>query len=112
MYKRKKIQPKESEDERIPSDLKDKVLLLFGKMDVDGSKSLDRQEALTYWSKNFAKLNTMELFEEVDKNDDNKIEQSEWLEFWIRVYESGRSKEEVITVVRTLIITIFRLINY
>jgi len=41
----------------------------------------------------------MELFNEVDKNDDNSIQEDEWMEFWARVYESGHTKEEIISVV-------------
>ena len=39
-------------------------------IDTDGSKTIDREETLRFWSKNFPKLNSNELFDQVDKNND------------------------------------------
>ena len=77
----------------MPKDIEDKVLKLFRLIDTDGSKTIDRAETLKYWSKNFAKLNTNELFTNVDKNDDNDIQESEWLEFWQRVLITHKVEE-------------------
>jgi Ca2+-binding EF-hand superfamily protein len=59
---------------------------LFQMIDVDGSKTIDRNETLNFWSKNFAKLNTNELFDQVDENNDGSIQLMEWVEFWTNVY--------------------------
>ena len=54
----------------MPQDLRDKCLELFRKIDVDGSKSIDKQETMKFWGSKFAQLNSDELFASVDKNDD------------------------------------------
>jgi Ca2+-binding EF-hand superfamily protein len=64
-------------------------------IDVDGSKTIDREETLKFWGKNFPKLNTQELFSQVDRNGDGSIQLDEWLEFWELVLKSGHSQEEV-----------------
>jgi Ca2+-binding EF-hand superfamily protein len=71
------------------------VLKLFSLIDVDGSKTIDKEETLKFWSKNFAKLNTTELFDQVDKNNDGSIQIDEWIEFWTLVYNSGHDEEEI-----------------
>ena len=92
----------------MPSHLKQKVLQLSQLIDTDGSKTIDREETLRFWSKNFPKLNSNELFDQVDKNNDGSIQLDEWLEFWSIVIRSGYSEDEVCAEVRFAIIyTIF-----
>ena len=79
----------------MPSKLEEKVRKLFSMIDVDDSKTIDREETLKFWSKGFAKINSKVLFEQVDKNNDGTIQLDEWLEFWRVVYESGYEEEEV-----------------
>ncbi len=64
-------------------------------IDVDGSKTIDRDETLKFWSKNFPKLNSQELFSQVDKNNDGSIQLNEWIEFWTIVLNSGHDEEEI-----------------
>ena len=64
-------------------------------IDVDDSKTIDREETLKFWSKGFAKINSKVLFEQVDKNNDGAIQLEEWIEFWRVVYESGYDEEEI-----------------
>ena len=80
---------------QMPPKLEEKVRKLFSLIDVDDSKTIDREETLKFWSKGFAKINSTCLFEQVDKNNDGTIQLEEWLEFWRVVYESGYSEEEV-----------------
>ena len=80
---------------QMPPKLEEKVRKLFSLIDVDDSKTIDREETLKFWSKGFAKINSTVLFEQVDKNNDGTIQLEEWLEFWRVVYESGYSEEEV-----------------
>lgn len=68
---------------------------LFQLIDVDGSKTIDREETLKFWSQNFPKLNSNELFNQVDKNNDGSIQLSEWIEFWTIVLNSGHSEDEI-----------------
>lgn len=79
--------------------IKAKVLELFKLIDIDNSKTIDRDETLKFWSKNFPKLNSNELFDQVDKNNDGAIQLEEWLEFWEIVFNSGYSEEELISEV-------------
>ena len=80
---------------QMPPKLEEKVRKLFSLIDVDNSKTIDREETLKFWSKGFAKINSTCLFEQVDKNNDGTIQFEEWLEFWRIVYESGYSEEEI-----------------
>lgn len=64
-------------------------------IDVDGSKTIDREETLKFWSKNFPKLNSNELFDQVDKNNDGSIQVNEWVEFWAIVLNSGHTEDEI-----------------
>jgi Ca2+-binding EF-hand superfamily protein len=68
---------------------------LFNIIDVDGSKTIDREETLKFWSKNFPKLNSNELFDQVDINNDGSIQLSEWIQFWTIVLQSGHTEEEI-----------------
>ena len=80
---------------QLPSKVKEKVLKLFKLIDTDGSKTIDREETLKFWSRNFPKLNSNELFDQVDKNNDGSIQLEEWVEFWRIVYKSGYSESEI-----------------
>lgn len=75
--------------------MKEKALKLFNMIDVDGSKSIDKKETLAFWSKNFPKLNSNELFDQVDKNDDGSIQLNEWMDFWELVLNSGHNEDEL-----------------
>jgi Ca2+-binding EF-hand superfamily protein len=87
----------------MPSDLKEKSLELFRKIDVDGSKSIDREETLKFWGTKFAQLNANELFSSVDKNNDGSIQEDEWVEFWYNVYKAGHSKDEIIFEINNIL---------
>ena len=79
----------------MPPKLEEKVTKLFKMIDVDDSKTIDREETLKFWSKGFAKINSGVLFEQVDKNNDGTIQFEEWMEFWRVVYESGYDEDEI-----------------
>ena len=79
----------------MPEKLEEKVRKLFSMIDVDDSKTIDREETLKFWSKGFAKINSSVLFDQVDKNNDGSIQFEEWYEFWRHVYESGYDEEEI-----------------
>mmetsp|Transcript_66328 Transcript_66328/g.76964 ORF Transcript_66328/g.76964 Transcript_66328/m.76964 type:complete len:132 (-) Transcript_66328:119-514(-) len=72
-----------------------KVLKVFQKIDVDGSKSIDKAETLKFWKNNFAKLNTEALFSSVDADNNGLITQDEWIAFWEEVKNSGHTEEEI-----------------
>lgn len=50
-----------------------KVQEVFGIFDEDGSKVIDKKEALNHWHTAFGKLSATELFNVVDLNNDGKI---------------------------------------
>jgi Ca2+-binding EF-hand superfamily protein len=64
-------------------------------IDTDSSHTIDKEETLKFWSKNFPKLNSNELFAQVDKNQDGSIQLNEWLDFWVLVLQAGHSEEEI-----------------
>ena len=80
---------------KLPNNIKLKALNLFNKIDIDGSNTIDRNETLNFWSKNFPKINSNEFFDQVDKNKDGTIQLEEWLEFWAVVFSSGYTEEEI-----------------
>lgn len=49
---------------------------------MDGNKSIDKEETLKFWKSNFAKINTDELFKNVDIDNNGEISESEWIKFW------------------------------
>ena len=81
--------------QELPSRLKEKVDKLFRLIDIDDSKTIDRDETLKFWSSNFAKINSSVLFDQVDENNDGSIQYEEWVEFWTIVYDSGYSEDEI-----------------
>ena len=87
----------------LPPKLQETVETLFKLIDVDNSKTIDRDETLKFWSSNFAKINSSVLFDQVDKNNDGSIQYEEWLEFWRVVYESGYSEDEICTELDNMI---------
>ncbi len=80
---------------QLPEDVLKKALKLFSLIDIDGSKTIDKEETLKFWSSSFARLNSNELFSQVDKNNDGTIQLEEWIEFWTSVYNSGYSQKEI-----------------
>ena len=83
--------------QQLPPKLFEKVDKLFKLIDIDDSKTIDRDETLKFWSSNFAKINSAVLFDQVDTNNDGSIQYEEWLDFWRIVYDSGYSEEEICT---------------
>ena len=81
--------------QQLPTKLKEKVDTLFRLIDIDNSKTIDKDETLKFWSSNFAKINSCVLFDQVDKNNDGSIQYDEWIEFWSTVYDSGYSEDEI-----------------
>jgi Ca2+-binding EF-hand superfamily protein len=90
----------------LSDELYRRVHEIFSKIDVDGSKTIDKEETLKYWyphpapitknrKSNFAKLNTEALFNAVDKDGNGSIDLDEWLDFWKAVKNAGHNEEEI-----------------
>ena len=70
----------------------DEVFKIF---DKDGSRTIEKDEAVKHWSRNFGKLSAQEFFNTVDYNHDGQIQYSEFLDFWCIVKGAGHSEEEI-----------------
>eukprot|EP00343_Euplotes_focardii_P002412 CAMPEP_0205807164 /NCGR_PEP_ID=MMETSP0205-20121125/10863_1 /ASSEMBLY_ACC=CAM_ASM_000278 /TAXON_ID=36767 /ORGANISM="Euplotes focardii, Strain TN1" /LENGTH=86 /DNA_ID=CAMNT_0053081059 /DNA_START=101 /DNA_END=362 /DNA_ORIENTATION=+ len=57
--------------------------------------TIDREEAIAYWGKTYAKINAKELFNSVDFYNDGEISYDEWVDFWQIVKGAGHSDEEI-----------------
>eukprot|EP00347_Sterkiella_histriomuscorum_P013915 403362872 len=68
---------------------------VFKIFDKDGSKTIDKDEAVKHWSKNFGKISANEFFNTVDYNHDGQIQYDEFVDFWKIVKGSGHSEEEI-----------------
>ena len=81
--------------EPLSANLQEKVLQIFRDIDIDNSKTIDKEETIKWWNHNFARINTNALFDTVDINNDGEINEQEWLEFWNTVKAHGRTEEEI-----------------
>jgi len=79
----------------ISQDLVDLLKAFFDKMDQNGDGSVTKEEAIAFWGKNFAKVNSNSMFNEVDENGDESITWEEFLEFWKNVVSSGYDPDDV-----------------
>ena len=68
---------------------------LFDLIDMNNSKTIERDETLKFWSSNFPIINSNELFNEVDKNNNGEIDLDEWIEYWTIVSNSGYPEYEI-----------------
>ena len=71
-------------------------------MDEDGSQSISKDEAISYWEKNFAKVNAEAFFKTVDFDKSGTISFDEWIDFWRVVKGHGHSEEEIMEEVSYL----------
>ena len=69
---------------------------MFGIFDIDGSHSIDKNEALNHWKNAFGKISAKEFFNTVDVNNDGEISLEEFLDFWREVKAAGHSEEEIL----------------
>lgn len=81
--------------ETLPESILMKLTAFFNKLDVDDDKEITREEAISHWGKNFAKINAEAMFNEVDVDKDGKVTIEEWYEFWQNVLKHGYTAEEV-----------------
>eukprot|EP01016_Furgasonia_blochmanni_P043033 TRINITY_DN578_c0_g1_i11.p3 TRINITY_DN578_c0_g1~~TRINITY_DN578_c0_g1_i11.p3 ORF type:complete len:116 (-),score=17.85 TRINITY_DN578_c0_g1_i11:367-714(-) len=64
-------------------------------IDINDSKTIDKEETLKFWKSNFAKLNTEALFKAVDIDKNGNISEDEWVAFWEVVKKSGHTEKEI-----------------
>jgi len=89
---------------KLSTGLETKLCTLFAKMDVDKDNIISRKEAITYWGKNFAKINAQAMFNEVDADRGDSISLEEWLEFWRNVTaQDCYSQEDIVEEVDGMI---------
>ena len=73
----------------------EKVKETFKIFDVDDSKEIDKEEALSHWKTKFGKLSAKEFFDQVDFDGDGTISFDEFHRFWKIVKGYGHSEEEI-----------------
>ena len=78
------------------------VLKTFAIFDKDGSKEIDKNEALNHWDSKFGKLSAKELFDQVDFDGDGNISEDEFSRFWRIVKAAGHDEEEILEELRNI----------
>ena len=73
------------------------MLTLFGKIDVDGSKVIEKEEAKNFWNKNNPDENSEGMFKSVDKNNDGSVQEQEWIDFWTNIYNRASNLDQVLS---------------
>ena len=73
---------------------------MFYKFDLDKSDTIEKEEALKYWTNNFAKINAEEFFKAVDVNNDGCVQFEEWVDWWKMVKGAGHEEAEIVEEVR------------
>ena len=79
----------------LSPELQAKVVKTFALFDVDGSKEIDKEEALNHWKNKFAKLSAQEFFNQVDADDNGMIDEGEFIRFWMIAKAYGVTEEEI-----------------
>lgn len=69
---------------------------VFKKFDVDDSKEIDLDEAMGFFKGRFAKISAGKMFEDMDDNNDNLLQYSEWVYYFKRVVATNMYTEEEI----------------
>ena len=59
------------------------------------SGTVEKEEAIAFWKKNFAKVNADAMFNEVDVDKNGSVSKQEWIEFWQNVLASNYSVDDV-----------------
>ena len=72
-----------------------KVRETFKLFDIDGSKSIDPEEAVKHWKTKFGKISAKEFFAQVDVNKDGNISEEEFIHFWKVVKGANHTEEEI-----------------
>ena len=75
----------------------------FAKLDRDNDGSVEKDEAIAFWGKNFAKINANSMFNEVDADGNNSISWDEFYAFWKNVVGSGYSEDDLLEEVEMMI---------
>ena len=83
-------------EEELSDACLEKVLDTFKIFDKDGSKNIDKNEAVNHWTNNYGKLSAKEFFNQVDFNGDGEISDEEFVKFWRIVKGAGHTEEEIL----------------
>lgn len=84
-----------TKDVELKPELQRKLRGFFDKMDSDKNGFVDKQEAIAFWGKNFAKVNAQSMFNEVDEDGNERISWDEFYKFWQNVVGSGYPEDDV-----------------
>ena len=82
-------------EEALSENCQNMVMEVFAIFDKDGSKEIDKEEAVNHWNTKFGKLSAKELFDQVDFDGDGNITEEEFVRFWRIVKAAGHDEEEI-----------------
>ena len=83
-------------EEPLSEDLMKVVKETFAIFDADGSKNIDKNEAIKHWKTGFGKLSAKEFFDQVDFDGNGQISEEEFVRFWKIVKGCGHDENEII----------------
>ncbi len=86
--------------QELSPELQQQVDNVFAIFDKDGSKTIEKDEAIKHWTKGFGKISAQEFFNTVDYNHDGQIQYEEFSDFWKIVKGAGHTEEEIAEEVR------------
>ena len=78
------------------------VLKTFAIFDKDGSKEIDKNEALNHWDSKFGKFSDKKLLDQVDIDGDRNISEDQLRRFWRIVKAAGHDEEEILEELRNI----------
>jgi hypothetical protein len=80
---------------KLSTKIEKKVLDLFNQLDADGSGVITKDEALKFFKNSFGTVSANAMFNEVDYDHDEGIQQAEFISFWLQVKQSGYSDRDL-----------------
>ena len=70
-----------------------KLQKLFFKIDIKKTNSIDKKSTSKFFRRTLPKINTVELFCDVDNNNDDIISFKEWEQYWIGFLKKGYNEK-------------------
>ena len=80
----------------LSENVQQQVVETFKIFDVDGSKNIDKTEAIKHWKSNYGKISAKEFFDQVDFDGNGEISEEEFVRFWRIVKGAGHTDDEIL----------------
>ena len=94
---------KRADQVSIRPEVQEALKQFFEKLDQNHDGTVTKEEAIAFWGKNFAKVNTKSMFNEVDEDGNEEISWDEFLEFWKNVVGSGYDQDDILEEVQMML---------